>query len=102
MYKPQPHLFRRSTRANNTTGIDFMTNAPAITERAYLRTASPDKSRKRSLRKSVYLSKKMVERQVLESQMDYVFRRVSMIRTDQKKGINLSKKSRTQSTLLAF
>lgn len=44
----------------------------------------------------------MLEKSMLETQMNYVFRKVSMIRTDQKKGITLSRKSRTQSTLPAF
>ena len=102
MYKPKTALLRRSTRSNNTTPVDFTIKGPAISERAYLRTASPHQSRKSTLRKISYLPMKMLERQMLDSQMNYVFRKVSMIRTDQKKGISLSRKSRTHSTIVAF
>ena len=66
----------------------------------YLRPGtSQSGSRKTSIRRSTYLPKKILAKEMMEHYLNNVFKKVSVTRTGEKKSTTDSKKNRTKSTL---
>jgi hypothetical protein len=87
---------RQHSMLNARTEMALELPAPEMDRRHMNATGS---SKRGSLKKGSYMPRKALEKQVLESYLDTVFRKMSMIRTDESRGITLQRRARTRSTM---
>ena len=99
-YKPRTSVLRRTHKSQASTPAQFLTDAPVLTEGNQRRVSSQNGSRKESLRRSSYLPRKILAKEMMEYYLNNVFKKVSMIRTDEKKGIVEKRKQRAKSTFV--